>query len=173
MNQPMEDLCSTDPIDLDSMMHEFMEEYSMDWSEMVCIEQEREEEREAEIRDLHERIAVLEARLAKKASPDISCPFCEFTASGSSGLRTLKLHLASGECKVPVQHMVHTKCQYPSSRFALNECGETCLLRAGFQNPYDIENEFYRFRCSKCNFKHWHKTKFNDHVSKCRGSCSI
>ena len=172
-----DDILSPDTIELDKDLFRHLgqfiddDKFEFDLDEIMLADREREKARELEMQRLRERVTSLEARLNQSQNGNkithVSCPFCPFTVRTTSGFRPLKMHLASGSCMIPVQTMVHTSCTHPSDRFCVGESGESCLVRTGFKNPYDIENEFYHFKCKSCNFRHWHKSKYTDHIAKC------
>jgi len=177
-DEGVEDVLSEEPIELDDDLFKQLnqciddDEFEFSVEEIMRGDREREEARELEMQRLRERVAALERQLevpGKRKITEVSCPFCPFTSASSSGFRPLKMHLASGSCKVSVEGMVHAYCTHPSDRFFEGESGISCLQNAGFRNPYDIENEFFRYQCKSCDFKHWHKGKYNTHVAHCRG----
>lgn len=177
-----EDMLSPDTIELDDDLFQHLnqfiddDDFEFDLDEIMSADREREEARGQEMQRLRERVAALERQLevpVKRKITEVSCPFCPFTSPSTSGFRPLKMHLASGSCEVPVEGMVDACCTHPSDRFFEGENGICCLSNAGFRNPYDIENEFFRYQCEGCDFKHWHKGKYNTHVAHCRGRNTI
>lgn len=175
----LDDLISPNMIELDDDLFKQLnqliddDEFEFSVEEIMRADREREEEREQELQELRDRVATLEKMIQPNKKINVTCPFCPFTSPSGEGFRPLKLHLASGKCSVPIADMVHTCCKHPTGNYSEGDSGLTCLKKAGFKNPYDIENEFYRFKCDHCNYRHWHKTRFNEHVSKCQSTCSL
>lgn len=114
-----------------------------------------------------EDVQVREVKRRKITEGRRGCPFCPFEqTSAGYDMRSLRLHMCNGSCRVPTDEMNTTECTYGNNWCDVGDSGFDVLSKMGFENVEDHVNDFLRYRCpcEGCDFKHYHARNFKRHL---------